>query len=84
MNKRFYSAVGALSIFLYCVLGFVEEAIEKRLLVELAVGSVGAMTYSTADFLLDVSSYKTILLAVAGVCIIIALISAIWEWRKKK
>lgn len=81
MNKRFYSAVGAISIFLYCILGFVEEAIEKNLLAKLTVGEVG---FGHADFLLDVSSYKTILLAVAGVCIIIAVISAIWEWRKKK
>lgn len=81
MNKKFYAAMGIISILLYCILGFLEAVINKCLIVKLTVSTV---SFSPDDYLLQVSPYKGILLAVAGVCIAISVISSIRESQKSK
>jgi len=62
-------------------MSFLEEVIEKSLHATLLLGQAG---FSEDDFTLSIATYKSVLLMVGCVCIIISLLCFIHELRKKK
>lgn len=81
MTKNPYPILGVVSLLLYCVLGFLQQAIEKYFIATLVLGSV---SFGNEDFRLNVAHYMTILLVVACVCFAISLLITIVNIRKIK
>lgn len=81
MAKNPYPILGVISLLLYCVLGFLQQAIEKYLITTLFLSAV---SFLHDDFRLNIEPYMTILLVVACVCFAISLLIAIVNIRKIK
>ena len=82
MNTKTYSILAATSLFLYAILGFAKEVVEKGLLAWLHIDPPGG--YHPNDFLLNISPYLGILLVVAGVFIVLAIYEFVKENKKAK
>lgn len=76
MLKDKFSTLAVISLFLYAIINFCEEAIETACRVRLIAAQAN---YASSDWQINSEPVQQLLLILAAVCFIIAIINTIME-----